>query len=165
LVDKLEQQIGKISDFLNRISKVLLGMIVGSMLSIILLQVILRYVFRSGFSWAEEVTVFLMAWMTFLGAAIAVKQAEHINIEMLVDRLPGKVRRTVIFISKLLMLLFVIIFSYYGYLFAIGSFNFSSNVLRIPLFWPRFCITFAGILMVIHLLHSLLKDLKEVKGR
>ncbi|MGO4889587.1 TRAP transporter small permease [Anaerobacillus sp. MEB173] len=165
MVDKLEQQLGKISDGLNKVSKVLLGIIVGSMFLIILSQVVLRYVFGSGFSWAEEVTVFLMAWMTFIGSAIAVKQAGHINIDIFIDRLSLKLRWIVVFVSKLLILAFILIFTYYGYLFAVGSFNFNSNVLRIPLFWPRFCITVAGVMMVIHMVHSLLKDIKEVKGR
>jgi TRAP-type transport system small permease protein len=165
LIEKLEYQIGKISDSLNQMCKVLLGMIVGAMFSIIFVQVILRYAFNNGFSWAEEVTIFLMAWMTFIGSAIAVKQAAHINIDMFVDKLPVKAKWVVIIISKLVVLLFIVVFTYFGFQFAMGSATFQSNVLRIPLVWPRISITVSGIIIIIHLLHSLLKDIKELKER
>lgn len=164
MIDKLENYLGKLSDTLNKISKVILGIIVGTMFLIIITQVILRYIFSGGFSWAEEVTVFFMAWMTFLGSAIAVKQAEHINIDILVHKFSGKVKWTIILISKLIILFFIFIFLYYGYQFAINSINFSSNVLGIPLIYPRISITISCVIIVIHLVHSLIADLSEVKN-
>src|SRR5699024_11047997 len=82
MLTKLNKNLEAISEFLNNISKVVLGITVALMAGIIILQVFLRYVLNSGFSWPEEVTTFLMAWMTFLGSAIAVKNAQHINIEV-----------------------------------------------------------------------------------
>ena len=91
------------------------------MFLIIITQVTLRYTLSQGFSWAEEVTVFLMAWMTFRGSAIAVKQAEHIKIDMVVDKLPEILRRIVNISSKLFILVFFLILTYFGFQFAVGS--------------------------------------------
>lgn len=166
MIEKLENYLGKTSDILNTISKVLLGLIVASMFTIIIIQVVLRYVFSGGFSWAEEITVFFMAWMTFLGSAIAIKQAEHISVDILVQKMPERLRIIMQLISKAFILLFVSIFMYYGYLYAINSANYNSNVLNIPLVYPRVSIAIASFIMIIHLIHQLLVDflrLSEVK--
>ncbi len=46
-------------------------------------QVVLRYGFDSGLTWVEEVNRYLMVYLTFFGAALGVKYARHIRIEMI----------------------------------------------------------------------------------
>lgn len=165
MLNGLERLLGALSDGINKISIYLIGIIVGLMITIITAQVILRYGFNSGFTWAEEVTIFLMAWMTFLGSAIALKRSGHINVDVVVDRLPHPLQFIVLIIGKLLVLTFAIVFLYYGYNFVASSTNFYSNALRIPLWIPRSSIVVAFIIMIIHLLHSIVKDFAEVSRR
>jgi TRAP-type C4-dicarboxylate transport system permease small subunit len=53
-------------------------------------QVVWRYVFNDSLVWTEELSRYLFTWMIFLGAALAVKEATHIRVSLLVDRLPPK---------------------------------------------------------------------------
>ena len=46
-------------------------------------QVVLRYGFDSGLTWVEEVNRYLMVYLTFFGAALGVKYARHIRIELI----------------------------------------------------------------------------------
>ena len=59
----------------------------------VVLTVFLRYVLGITFVWAEEVITMLFVATTFFGAALGVKENEHINIPVLVDALPAKSRR------------------------------------------------------------------------
>ncbi|WP_216829582.1 TRAP transporter small permease [Alkalihalobacterium elongatum] len=162
MLEQLDKNLERVSNTLNHYSKIALGVIVGSMFLAVILQVALRYMFNTGLNWPEEFTTFLMAWMTFLGSAIALKQLEHINIDMFVEKLSIRGQEILRFITKLLMLAFIILLTYVGFRFALNSMNFTSNALGIPLFWPRLSVAFAGALMIIHMLHFIVRDLREV---
>lgn len=163
MLAKLDHILGKCSDLINVVSKYVLGIIVATMFASIILQVALRYLFNMGLSWPEELTTFLMAWMTFLGSAIAVKQMEHISINMFVERLSQRGQLLVRLITKITMLLFVILLVYLGYNLAVNSVNYFSNALRLSLFWPRLSILVGGSIMVLHLVHFIVRDLREVR--
>jgi TRAP-type C4-dicarboxylate transport system permease small subunit len=162
LYQKVDKGIEWLSDVLNLISKFMLGCIVGFMCFAILLQVTLRYVFNTGLSWPEELTVFLLAWMTFLGSAVAVKQSEHINIDLLVNRLSGRTQWIIHLINKLAVLIFVSYFVYYGLKMAFMSLDYKSNALGISLFWPRISMGIGGSLMILHTVHFIMKDFRRV---
>jgi TRAP-type C4-dicarboxylate transport system permease small subunit len=57
---------------------------------ILSVNVILRYFFSRPFPWAEEVSVLLIVWAVFLGAALVQKNDEHVAITYLFDRFPDK---------------------------------------------------------------------------
>lgn len=59
-------------------------------LSIIFLQVVMRYVFQSSLSWSEELGRYLFIWLTWLGTGYAVRQKRHLRIEMLADLFPER---------------------------------------------------------------------------
>lgn len=161
ILEKVEKLLGKVSDLANLVSKFLLGCIVGTMCLAILLQVTLRYVFNTGLSWPEELTVFMMAWMTFLGSAVAIKQSEHIQLDLFVNKLPFKARSIVFFLNKIAMLLFVLYFTYLGIRMASMSTGFQSNAMHISLFWPRISMGIGGGLMILHLVYFILKDIRK----
>ncbi|MGI6034972.1 MAG: TRAP transporter small permease [Limnochordia bacterium] len=56
------------------------------------LQVILRFVFQRPLMWTEEAARFLYVWLTFLGAAVIMRDNEHITIDFLVKKLPSKLQ-------------------------------------------------------------------------
>lgn len=58
------------------------------------LQVGSRLFFRA-LGWTEEVSRFLVIWITFLGAALAWHQHRHIAVGVLVDALPAAFGRVV----------------------------------------------------------------------
>lgn len=51
-------------------------------------QVVLRYVFNSPQTWAEEVGRYLFVWITLLGASVAVARDSHIRLDAIVNLLP-----------------------------------------------------------------------------
>jgi TRAP-type C4-dicarboxylate transport system permease small subunit len=64
-------------------------------------NVVLRYLFGSPFSWAEELMLFLMILGVFTGAVAVTWRNLHIRIDTLVDRLPPAWRRTVSVVATL----------------------------------------------------------------
>ncbi|SEN76647.1 TRAP transporter small permease [Lihuaxuella thermophila] len=67
-------------------------------------NVVLRYAFNSGITWSEEMARFLFIWMVFLGAIVALKENEHLGVDMLVRKLSARWKKVVYVISNLLIL-------------------------------------------------------------
>lgn len=67
-------------------------------------NVVLRYGFNSGITSSEEVSRWLFVWLVFLGAIVALRQRQHLGVEILVRRLPVAGQKLCLIISQLLML-------------------------------------------------------------
>lgn len=58
--------------------------------AIVFTDVVMRYMFKQGFSWSQEVATLMMVWFSLVGMAIGVLEKIHISIEMFTAKLsPG----------------------------------------------------------------------------
>lgn len=67
-------------------------------------NVVLRYFFNSGVTWAEELSRFLFVWTVFLGAIGALKDNNHLGFSSLVQALPPLAKKICFLVSNLLVL-------------------------------------------------------------
>ncbi|MGF9713025.1 TRAP transporter small permease [Paenibacillus naphthalenovorans] len=93
-----------ISKWLSNALNILMAFSLLFMCILVLGNVILRYVFDSGITWSEEMSRFLFVWMIFLGSIGALKDNEHLGVEMLVKRLPPSMKKIAYIISHVLIL-------------------------------------------------------------
>lgn len=56
-------------------------------------QVVLRYLFNSGFVWALEATTYLFAWLVLFGAAYGIKHGVHLGVDAFVHLFNSKIQR------------------------------------------------------------------------
>ena len=98
--------------------------------------VALRYFFGSPTVWQTEVSVYLLVFVTFVGAAYGLKHHAHVGVDLLVDRLPPRPQLALRLITGLLALFVVgaVIWTSYGTWWeaAEGGFR-SPTALRAPL--------------------------------
>ncbi len=92
--------------YLNFVIKWFLIIVLGFITAITFYQVIMRYVFNHSTSWVEELVVFLLAWLSMVGAAVGIREKVHIGIEAFVNLLPAKARRVTEVIVNLLIAAF-----------------------------------------------------------
>lgn len=57
---------------------------------IVFTDVILRYIFKQGFPWTQEIATLMLVWASLIGMAIGVLEKIHISIEMFTSRLSEK---------------------------------------------------------------------------
>jgi hypothetical protein len=67
-------------------------------------NVVLRYGFNSGITVSEELSRWLLVWLTFLGAIVAVREHAHLGVDTLVRMLPPAGKRICFIINYCLML-------------------------------------------------------------
>lgn len=118
-------------------------------------QVFLRYILGQALPWAEEAAVYLMVWMAFIGSAVALHQAEHIALGILVNRVSG-VSSTAIRIGvNLVIILFLAMVAILGVQLAMAISGQRSPALGINMFWPYLILPLGCLLMMIEMITRL----------
>lgn len=77
------------------------------MFALVTAQVIIRFIFKSGFSWGEEASRYLFVWLVFSGLSFAVRNNKHICTNFLRAMLDIHLQKAVMIIVDLLFLLFL----------------------------------------------------------
>lgn len=81
---------------------------------IVFADVILRYIFKQGFAWTQEIATLMLVWFSLIGMAIGVLEKIHINIEMFTAKLPAKAISVLDSINHILIAVFGGLMVYYG---------------------------------------------------
>jgi TRAP-type C4-dicarboxylate transport system permease small subunit len=128
------------------------------MTGLTLIQVVLRYIFRSPLVWTEEASVFLMIWMTFVGAGVAMRRGAHIAMTLLVERFPPGLSRGFIALARLLMLAFLAVVAWQGWLLAMSVGGQRSPALAVPMTWPYLTMPLGAAFMGLQLIAVMLES-------
>ena len=99
------ENLDKLTDRLTHLLDVLCVVCLVAMVFMVFGNVVLRYAFNDGITVSEELSRWLFIWMTFIGAAVAVKEHGHLGTDMLVGRLGPTGKRMCLVTSYLLMLI------------------------------------------------------------
>lgn len=118
---------------------------------ILFLNIILRYIFRSGFVWSEELIRYLMIWIAFIGISMATRQGKRMAVDLVLVYSSPSLRRLINIIVDLTGCVFGGLITYYGYI-SVSTLSRSAQVspgLGIPMFVPYLVIPVAGALLVL----------------
>jgi C4-dicarboxylate transporter DctQ subunit len=97
------------------------------------ISVVLRYGFNYSLHWSQEITLLCAQYLYFIGAAYLFKTREYIIIEFLFERFPDSVKVPCAMFMHIVMLIFLGIVFWQGYLMQLVEVNIQSFVLN----WPR----------------------------
>ena len=64
--------------------KAAIALCLAAMCVLVFSNVVLRYVFNSGIATSEELSRWLLVWLTFLGAIVAMRQHAHLGVDTLI---------------------------------------------------------------------------------
>ena len=93
----------------------LAGMLIVSGLAVMLYQVILRYVLQFPTTWQDEVSRYLIVWGVLMGSAVALRDNEHITIDILYDFFPKVAKKWMNLFSHIVMFFFFTFLVIYGF--------------------------------------------------
>ena len=99
---------------LNRIMNVLAGVSLIAMTALTCWQVFTRYILHNPSSWSEELVSYLFAWASLLGASLVTSERGHMNIPIIVDRMPAGARKVFEVFGELIAFAFSLIILVYG---------------------------------------------------
>lgn len=94
----------KLIDYYCLALKYVIALFLAVMVVLVFGNVVLRYGFNSGITFAEELSRWLMVWLTFLGAVVALRERGHLGVDTLILLLPPLGKRLCFVVSYSLML-------------------------------------------------------------
>ena len=130
----------------------------------VLLQIFSRYLgFIPRYIWTEELARFCFVWMIMIGAMIGVREGTHFDVDLF-PVLNPKANAIVRMVSHIGMLIFAIIFLYFGYQFALFGANQSSELAELPMWMIFIAWPIAGAFWLLFLIEKLAEDFGVLRG-
>ncbi len=80
---------GQLLHFIDGLLRKVVTLAIGLMLSIIFLQVVLRYAFHFTFAFSEELARYLFVWTVFLCIPVVAKTGGHMAVGAITERVSG----------------------------------------------------------------------------
>jgi TRAP-type C4-dicarboxylate transport system permease small subunit len=114
---------------LNQIEETILGLFLIIMILIACVQILLRTVFSSGFSWADPFLRYLVLWSGFLGAAMATSQGKHLTLDIITFLVPKSMHPWLHVVTDLFSATVAGFLTWAAFLFIRSEIEFSSTAL------------------------------------
>ncbi|MCJ7730051.1 MAG: TRAP transporter small permease [Sedimentisphaerales bacterium] len=81
---------GTLKKVLDRSLEILIMVVMAVLVLDVSWQVFTRFVLKNPSTWTEELAIFLLVWVSLLGAAVALNRGSHLGIDYLVNKLSIK---------------------------------------------------------------------------
>ena len=110
----LQHIVDRVGDGLANICLAIAGVALITIVAINGANVVARYLFRTPFSWAEELMLFLMIFSVFAGAIAVTWRNLHIRIDTFVDRMQPGARRTALAIGSVIAIAVIAVVTFHS---------------------------------------------------
>lgn len=95
---------------LNKLLAVIVIVNISALVLLVFANVILRYIFHSGIPWTVEVSSLLFVWLIFLGAVLALREQEHLGVDLFVVKLPLWAQKAMFVLINAIIVAVMVIF-------------------------------------------------------
>ncbi len=121
--------------------------------ALIFTQVVMRYAFDSPLTWIDEISIYCMIWMVYIGASLAVRERAHIRVFSLLFVLPRRWASVLLVASDAIWLAFNLLMIWEGSVLVQSMWRqpFTSPALGIPQKWPYLAVAVGFALMTLRL--------------
>lgn len=147
---------GKPQNLLTRVNIVLAtyGMYVAVaglfiIVAIVSFQVFGRYVLNDSPTWAENLALVLILYVTLIGAAIGVRDAGHIGMESLLVLAPEKLRNKIEMVIHVLVAIFGALMIYNGWILGASVSGYKLANIHLSEAWRYVPLAISGALIVL----------------
>jgi len=144
-------------DVLTAALEKLLGLALIAAVAFNFVNVVGRYIFGTTFLSADEVQIYIMVYIAFLGAAVATWRRAHLRMDVLAQRLPKSVQRALAGaeLALILVLAGLVLYVSTQYVLQMARIDARSNNASIPMWIPHSAIVIGfGLIAVLSLLHA-----------
>jgi TRAP-type C4-dicarboxylate transport system permease small subunit len=112
-------------------------------------------------TWVEQVSLLLVAYITFLGAAIGVRDGSHLSIEFIRDAMPPRPRMVLALVSDAGLVAVGVTMAWQGIKLTLMNTQRAIPMIDMPEAWRYAPLAICGVLMAIFSSVNLLRRLNE----
>ena len=144
------------SDIIDRVTQMVLLIVLSAMAVAVFLQVIFRYVLNLPLFWTEEFARYCLVWSSLLGAAVAMKRGQHIAVSFFVERYPASIRRLLSSVALLSVAAILAVITWGGIHLVMVTRAQISPALRLSMSIPYLAVPIGSAIMLFHAIVSIL---------
>jgi TRAP-type C4-dicarboxylate transport system permease small subunit len=157
----------KIFNVINKSFEIFLVVVVALQAVLLMASVLFRYLFNSPIVWGDEIVRYSLIWMTFVGAAMATKENQHIQVDVIDLVLPALGKKILNWFVDAVVIAFMAFMIYFG----IRMTDFQRGMYGETLSWFSYAyvyvsIPIGGLFMIIYTISKYVvkKDTELAKG-
>jgi TRAP-type C4-dicarboxylate transport system permease small subunit len=141
----------KFDRFFVRANQLLIGVMMLVMFVLVFTNVLGRYGIGKTWAAAEEISTFLMIWVAYLGAGLALREGRHAAIDMFQDKLPAGLRRPLRALLGIVILGFFGVLAWLGIRMSIFGWAQETIATQMPTGIPYLAIPLGSLMFCMHL--------------
>jgi TRAP-type transport system small permease protein len=152
----------KIGNVISILSTAIARVVLLFIASIMVLQVILRYVFNAALPWPDEAARYCIIWVVLLVGNALLRDRELITVDFFDKFWPARLIRYRDLTYKVLLLFLLWILVKEGLTQAIYGLKTVTTALQIKFFWPYLAIPVGASLMLFQMLLVIFKEIRAI---
>lgn len=150
-MDKVRNIIEALEDWIS-------GLLIAGGLLTLLVQVIMRYLLHLPTTWHDEIARYLIIWGVLIGSSVAIRDNQHIQVDILYKVFPKSWQRWINFFANLVTMFFFIFMIYYGVLLVEEKMTSGQKSTgEFPLWFIYLILPLSGIMMAVRTLVKLVQ--------
>ena len=146
---------GSLNKRVNSLLHAAIGVCLLCMSTFVFANVILRYFFNEGLTWAEEASRYLFIWLIFLGAIVAYQDNVHLGVDTLVQKLSAKNKRILFIVNNVILVITMGLCVDGTWQITLLTNDQVSSSMQIPMSWVYVSGFICSVAMVITSLHNI----------
>lgn len=165
--NKRQASAGPLFDMVSEIIRIISSAVLAALVFLVCLEAFLRGVFNHSLGFVEEVVGYGVVFLTFFGAALALRGASMFQVHFLMDKWSEQTRHWLIRIFVIIALAICIILAWKAMDLMASSFSrgkFAPTVLRTPLWIPQIIPLLGFGVLGIFLVEQFLLTLRKSGG-
>jgi C4-dicarboxylate transporter DctQ subunit len=147
----------RLNEYSHSLEEILIGSLLATSSLILFANVVARYVFNWGVSWADELVRYEIIWMVFIGGSVATRKGIHIGVDILATFSPPKIRSVIHLLINAISLAFCLMLVVTGsdLVTQAKMFGQVAPALQIPMWVVQMAIPVGGALMALRFFQRL----------
>jgi len=129
-----------------------------AMITVVTVQVLLRYAFNTSLDWSDEVSRLLFVWSMFLAIPLGIREGAHVGIELLVVHVPEGPRALLAKACALIAAAMMAVVFWQAVKVAEGTWDEMMQTLRLSANWFMVPVAIAAAHSFLHLVQLLWRD-------
>jgi TRAP-type C4-dicarboxylate transport system permease small subunit len=158
LLERFGKRLDSLSDKADKVTQWFCISVVLVMTLEVLIGVFFRYALDAPIKWGEELARLMMMWVGLLGISIALKDGDHMGLEMFVRRLSGRPLAWCNLVANGLVGVFLIILLIWGLKVAIAGRVSVLPALQISWTWSLIAVPITAMIQIIHVSAHIFKE-------
>ena len=145
--------------------RALLAVAVGILIFPVSLQIFSRYTaLIPSYIWTEEMARFFFIWSILLGAMVGIREGTHFVVDLW-PPLNARAQAALRLVASVFVLLFALVFLWWGIDFTRFAFNRISELAELPLWYIHIPWPIAGVTWILFLGEQMWDDLRVAAGK